>query len=144
MRAGRGIGEITVNTQAQQKVLLVDDEWSVRVYVANVLQGDGFDVLEAADGVDALALLLQMRGAVDVLVTDVQMPRMTGIDLVEKVKTEFPSIPVVYISGDHLTKELHNPSHCVVFVQKPFRPRAILDAVRSVIPIAEASSGFGA
>jgi len=88
--------------------------------------------LEAADGLDAFGVLQQVAGAVDVLVTDVRMPRMTGIDLVEKAKTEFPGIPVVYISGGHFGDQLHNPSGRVVFLQKPFRPHAVLQAVRSV------------
>lgn len=144
MRVGIRINEVVVSKQVQQKVLLVDDEWAVRVFVANVLQREGYEILEAADGMDALALVQQMRGAVDVLVTDVRMPRMTGIELVKNVKAEFPGIPVVYISAKHLKRELHNPQCRTIFLQKPFRPHAILEAVRSMIPDTEAAYGSGA
>ena len=121
-----------MNNQARRKVLLVDDEWPVRAFIANALQREGFEVLEAVDGLDAFGVLQQVDGAVDVLVTDVRMPRMTGIELVEKVKTAFPGIPVVYISGECLHDQLHNPSARVVFLKKPFGPHALVQAVRSV------------
>lgn len=126
----------------RQTVLLVDDEASVRLYVTTVLRREGFQVLEAADGVDALTMLREIRGAVDVLVTDIEMPRMTGIELVTAAKIAFPGIQVVYISGEHLQQELHDPQHCVAFLQKPFLPQAVLDAVRGVIPRATTASGF--
>jgi two-component system cell cycle sensor histidine kinase/response regulator CckA len=122
-----------VHEQAQRKVLLVDDEEVVRVCVAAVLRRDGFQVLDAVDGLDALSLLREMRGAIDILVTDIKMPRMTGIELVKAVTADFPGIPVVYISGEPLRRELHNPGVHTVFLQKPFRPQAILEAVRSMI-----------
>ena len=129
-------------TPIRHTVLLVDDEASVRLYVTTVLRREGFQVLEAADGVDALAMLREIRGAVDVLVTDVEMPRMTGIELVKAAKIAFPGIPVVYISGEHLKQELHSPEHRVTFLQKPFLPQAVLDAVRGVIPKTATASGF--
>lgn len=133
-----------VTDGARQRVLLVDDELPVRTFIAKVLQREGFEIFEAGDGLDALGVLQQMSGDVDVLVTDVKMPRMTGIELVEKVKTEFPGVPVVYISGEHLKERLHNPSGRVLFLQKPFRPQAILDAIRAVTADSGALRGSGA
>jgi two-component system cell cycle sensor histidine kinase/response regulator CckA len=80
----------------------------------------------------ALSMIQQMQGAVDVLVTDIKMPRMTGTELVMWVKAEFPSVPVVYISGESAQQSLHDPRARVLFVQKPFGPQAILDAVTTV------------
>ena len=116
-----------------QIALLVDDDQQVRGYVSAVLRHGGFEVVEAADGTDAVAMVQRVHSTVDVLVTDIEMPRMTGIELVRAVKNEYPGIPVVYISGRSLPEELHNPRTRVVFVQKPFGPRAILSAVRTVI-----------
>ena len=121
-----------VTDGARQRVLLVDDELPVRTFIAKALQREGFEILEAGDGLDALGVLQQISGDVDVLVTDIKMPRMSGLELVEKVKAEFPGVPVVYISGEHLQEQLHNPSRRVVFLQKPFRPQAMLDAIRAV------------
>ena len=125
----------------RQIALLVDDEQPVRAYVSAVLRQDGYEVLEAGDGSDALSIVQQMQGTVDVLVTDIRMPRMTGIELVRAVKIDFPGVPVVYISGEALRDELHNPRARVVFVQKPFRPQAILTAVRTVVAMAGAAQG---
>lgn len=131
-----------MNQPEQQKVLLVDDEAPVRNYVSAVLRRSGFQVLEAADGVDALAVLREIEGGVDLLVTDVSMPRMTGIELVQAVAAGFPGIPVVYISGEPLKHELHSPQCHVVFLQKPFLPQAMLDAIQAVDPKSVAASRF--
>jgi CheY-like chemotaxis protein len=123
--------------------LLVDDDAGVRTYVSNVLRREGFSVVLAGDGIDALAQVKAMRGAVDVLVTDNRMPRMTGIELVATIKTEFPHIPVVFISGEPLRDTLHYPNGRFVFLQKPFGPKAMLEAVRSVSKPISSASGNG-
>ena len=124
----------------RQIALLVDDEQPLRAYVSAVLRQEGFEVVEAGDGIDALSIVHRMHGTVDVLVTDIKMPRMNGIDLVRAVKSEYPGVPVVYISGESLREELHNPRTRVVFLQKPFGPLAILAAVQTVIAPARADS----
>ncbi len=129
-----GETEDAVARPPQRVVLLVDDETIVRTYVRRLLQLNGYQVLEAADGVDALALLRKVGGAVDVLVTDVKMPRMTGKELVEVARTEFPNIAVVLISGDCLLEDLQLPRQRVVFVQKPFTPEALLKAMAEFSP----------
>ncbi len=129
-----GETEDAVARPPQRVVLLVDDETIVRTYVRRLLQLNGYQVLEAADGVDALALLRKVGGAVDVLVTDVKMPRMTGKELVEVARKEFPNIAVVLISGDCLLEDLQLPRQRVVFVQKPFTPEALLKAMAEFSP----------
>ena len=136
--------EMAMAERSRPKVLLVDDEQAIRFFVSRILQREGFDVLEASDGCDACSLLRRIPGSVDLLVTDVRMPRMTGIELVETVKVESPAMPVVYISGDPLHDQLHDPSSRVVFLQKPFRPQAILDAIRAVTSQCQAERAFGA
>jgi two-component system cell cycle sensor histidine kinase/response regulator CckA len=115
-----------------QTALLVDDEKALRAYVGMILEREGFRVLEAGDGMDALALLRCLGGMVDVLITDVSMPRMSGIELVTTARMEFPKIPVIYVSGTLPQDGLHNPRSGMVFLQKPFPPQAIRDAVRAV------------
>lgn len=122
----------TVEGGVRPTALLVDDEDTMRRYVSTVLRRGGYQVVEAGDGMDALCRIRDLRGAVDVLVTDIRMPRMTGTELVAAVTLEFPSIPVVFISGEQLEGRLHHPSRRMLFLQKPFRPQAILDAVETV------------
>ena len=123
----------TAARPSQRVVLVVDDEESVRSYVRRVLQGAGYQVLEAADGVDALALLEKLSGSVDLLVTDVKMPRLSGIELVKAVKRQFPAIPVIYISSIR-RDGLHDPRRSVIFVEKPFTPEVLLEAVQELLP----------
>ena len=113
--------------------LLVEDESHVRTYISTLLRHGGFEVVEAADAADALSRIRELRGDVDVLVTDVKMPGMTGIELVDLIMADFSGIPVVYISGEPLAMELHAPQRRRVFLQKPFLAQAILEAVRGVI-----------
>ena len=118
----------------QQMVLLVDDEPSIRTYVKAVLQAEGLQVLEAGDGVDALALLRCLERPVDLLVTDIKMPQMMGTDLARAVRSDYPNTPVVYISGEHLERDLHDPLRQMIFLPKPFRRQNLLAAVRSILP----------
>ena len=115
----------------RQTARLVDDEAIMRTYVSRILQRGGFQVFEAADGMDALSFLRSVRGAIDLLVTDVRMPRMTGTELADVVRVDFPEIPIVFISGER-PRQPCEPDARVVFLQKPFRPQAMLDAVRVV------------
>jgi len=118
----------------QQTVLLVDDHASVRTFLMSFLQREGFQVLEAVDGVDALERLRCLGRAVDLLVTDVRMPRMMGTDLAQAVRSDYPHTPVVFISGEHLACEFHDPIRGTVFLPKPFRPQVLRDAIRSLLP----------
>ena len=69
--------------------VVVDDEPSVRDFIIAVLQGDGFQTIEAEDGVHALELLHKLGGAVDLLVSDIRMPLMDGINQVVKKSFNF-------------------------------------------------------
>ena len=117
----------------RQVAIVVDDQQPLRAYVSAVLRNGGFEVVEAADGRDALSLIRRMNGVIDVLVTDIRMPRMTGIELVSCVESDFPDIPVVYMSGEVPQKGLLNWRAGVLFLEKPFGPQAILKAVRTVV-----------
>ena len=130
----------TAERPSRRVVLVVDDEASVRSYVKRVLQGEGFQVLEAADGVDALSLFGKLSGAIDLVITDVKMPRLSGTELVETVKREFPAVPVIYISSIR-RDGLHDPQRRVVFVEKPFLPEALLKAVHGLLSATMKKSG---
>ncbi len=111
-------------------VLVVDDEADVRSFVREVLLRNGYEVLEAEDGVQAYELLQRLSGGIQLLVTDVQMPKMNGITLGEKVSTDYPAIEVLYISGFVLKPPRHVPSSH--FLLKPFLADALVRHVRSL------------
>lgn len=79
-------------------VLVVDDEPLVRMYAAELFEDLGYEVLEAEDGVDALAQL-EERADVRLLFSDCRMPRMTGPDLAAVVSQRWPDIRIVLVSG---------------------------------------------
>jgi len=111
-------------------VLVVDDEADVREFVRTVLLRQGYEVLEATDGVEAFDLVQRRSGEIQLLVTDVQMPRMDGIALGQKVSDDYPNVEVLYISGFVSKPPKHVPSSH--FLVKPFRPDVLVRHVRSL------------
>ena len=97
------------------KVLLVDDEPLIRRLTARALAEADYEVIEAADGDEALELL-RSGAQVDVIVSDVMMPRMSGLELAEYVRKDFPDIRMILISGFELGRRAPYP-----LVPKPFR-----------------------
>jgi CheY-like chemotaxis protein len=111
--------------------LIVDDEATIRLYIKAVLQQHAFQTLEAADGIEALNLLRNDATGVDVLIADVQMPKMDGIALAHAVCTEFPATPLILVSGYCSPDEASDLE--VPFIPKPFTPATLLNAIDSVI-----------
>jgi nitrogen-specific signal transduction histidine kinase/CheY-like chemotaxis protein len=116
-----------------ETVLLVEDDGDVREFVQDVLRSHGYQVLSAIDGTQALSLIEQHPGPIDLLVTDVIMPRMMGSEVAARVAALRPSIKVLYISGypgDAIVKQ-GVPEH--MFVQKPFSVSALARRVRELL-----------
>jgi chemosensory pili system protein ChpA (sensor histidine kinase/response regulator) len=127
-------------TSSIPRVLVVDDSLSVRKIVGMILERAGFDVVTAADGSEALALL--MRTSVDVIVTDLEMPRVNGYELIEDVvsRPAARAVPVIVLTtrvGEHhmrLARDL-GIEH---YLAKPVDPDALVQLVRSVVsPMSE-------
>jgi PAS domain S-box-containing protein len=113
-------------------VMVVEDEASVRDMTSIVLRRAGYDVTPVSDGAEALEHLIGLAEPIDVLLTDVVMPGMSGIDLAERVLDRFPSAGVVLLSG--YTAETLDLDRVVsrgaVFLSKPVTSNDLLDAVR--------------
>ncbi|MCH7706180.1 MAG: response regulator, partial [Chloroflexi bacterium] len=114
------------------KVLLAEDEPSVRALAAKVLRNQGFSVIEASDGADAIHVLEnQDLSTIDILVTDVVMPRVGGSELAEKVRCQHPGIKVLFTSGyideAPVAQAASDPGSA--FLQKPFTPQSLICAV---------------
>ena len=113
--------------------LVVDDEPSVRNFIIAVLQNDGFQTIEAENGVQALELIRKLGTGVDLLVSDIRMPRMDGITLACSVRAEFPAIPLILVSGYAEIEQAKLPNSGFEFVQLPFHPVTLLSAVKKVM-----------
>jgi two-component system cell cycle sensor histidine kinase/response regulator CckA len=120
----------------RERILLVEDESAVRELAARVLRGRGYTILEARNGEEALQLM-QMDGAepVQLLLTDVIMPRMGGRALAERLATMCPDLKVLFISGynDQLTSRNSWLEQGKTLLQKPFLPAALARKVREVL-----------
>lgn len=78
-------------------ILVAEDEPLVRMVAVEVLRDSGYEVLEAGDGLEALEILRE--SAADLLVTDIQMPRMNGYQLVEVAMTRWPKMKILLVTG---------------------------------------------
>ena len=115
-------------------ILLVEDEEPVRRFARAALEEQGYRVLEAGHGWEALMRLAEFDGAVGLVITDVMMPEMGGTELSRRLAVERPGLPILFLSGysdDEMTlRGLGPPS---AFVQKPFTPGALADRVREML-----------
>ena len=116
-------------------ILLVEDEPSLRALGHAILQEAGYAVLEASNGKEALRLADSLGGPPDLLLTDVVMPEMGGLELAEHLQGKWPGLSVVYTSGytDHALLERNALRKNSPFLQKPYMPTSLLDQVGSVL-----------
>jgi PAS domain S-box-containing protein len=116
-----------------ETILLVDDEADVRSVVRQVLHQRGYTVLSAASGAQAMQIIENHTGPLNLLVTDVLMPGMSGPQLFEQLVTRYPGLKVLYISG-YADEELgRNPGAGAAFLAKPFRLETLATKVRHVL-----------
>ena len=121
-------------------ILLVEDEDMLRGLIRELLEIKGYTVLEASQGVEAMDVLKRNGKPVDLVLTDVVMPHMSGSDLVEKLRKEHPTLKVIFMSGytgannAAIHKSLEMPG--VAFLQKPFRLNALISQVEELIQTA--------
>ena len=107
---------------ATERILLVEDEGLIRLIAADLLQDEGFEVVEACDG-DEAARLLDGPAGFDALFTDVQMPGShDGVDVVMHARRRYPAIPVLVVSGyaPRLISRLSVLDPVAVFIGKPY------------------------
>jgi CheY-like chemotaxis protein len=116
-------------------LLLVEDAEDVRSLARRVLQEQGYTVLEAPDGLAALGLAARHVGGIDLLVTDVLMPGLSGRSLAERLRAVHPTLRVLYVSGytDDLVVRFGALGANTAFLQKPFTPEALLQKVQELL-----------
>jgi PAS domain S-box-containing protein len=107
-----------------EKILLVEDDDSVRELAREILEMNGYDVVEAGDGVEALHVFEAQEGTIDLLVTDLVMPKMGGRDLAQELAPKSPDLKVLYLSGytDSVVLQQGMLDPGSYFLQKPFTP----------------------
>jgi two-component system, cell cycle sensor histidine kinase and response regulator CckA len=132
-------------TDGSRLAIVVEDEPAVRGIVVRVLREEGFEVLEAADGTEALALIgqVQTTGRLQLVVTDLAMPLMGGRQLAEQLRAAGHEVPLLFISGytDEEIERLGLVAAGDDVLRKPFSPTALGDRVRQLAGARTESAG---
>src|ERR1700742_529567 len=117
------------------RVLIADDESSMRTLVARAIALDGHDVVTAEDGAEALDILERESGAFDLLLTDIQMPIMDGIALALSAARDFPDLTILLMTGFADQRERASGLNAIVHdvVTKPFSVADIRTAVADAL-----------
>jgi len=120
--------------RGSETILLVDDEEGVRTLVTAILRSNGYDVLEAANGPAALAVYEKNSHKIDLVLTDIVMPQMSGVELGRQLASQSPGLKILYMSGYRDNPFAASESDApAVFLHKPFTPDALLAKVREVL-----------
>lgn len=118
-----------------ETILIAEDETALRALARTVLEGKGYRVVEAANGEEALQLMEESKQHVDLVLTDLVMPELSGPELVCRVKELYPSVKALFISGYTddavLNGRVLDPQQA--FLQKPFVPGELVRKVREVL-----------
>ena len=131
---------VDVSVPAPATILVVDDESPIRTAVSRFLERRGHRVLQAADGPDALAALDEADGDVDLLLTDVRMPEMSGTELAAQAKARVPRLAVLYMSG-FTDPRLGADAPAADVLDKPFELTALAARIDAKLRARDAGRG---
>jgi two-component system, OmpR family, alkaline phosphatase synthesis response regulator PhoP len=120
---------------ADRKALVVDDEFHIVQVVAIKLRNNGFEVVTAENGADAYTLACEQKP--DIVITDYQMPQLTGLELIEKLRSnpQTAAIPVIMLTARGFAiEDQQKESLCIsACLSKPFSPREVFQTVEDVL-----------
>jgi two-component system cell cycle sensor histidine kinase/response regulator CckA len=121
--------------RGSETILLAEDDEMVRTLVRQALEREGYNVLESADPVEARRIADHHKGAIQLLIADVVMPKLSGRELAEQITHRRPDLKVLYMSGYTENAVLNSGilHQDVAFLQKPFTPEALTGKVREVL-----------
>lgn len=125
---------VNASSAGSETILLIEDLTELREMIANILRSKGYHVLQARDGVDAVNLAASHFAPIDLIVTDVIMPKLNGPEAVRQIRARRPSVKAIYITGySNQTMSDEEFSSNSVTVEKPIRPDTLLAKVRELL-----------
>ncbi len=123
--------------EKQYKVLVAEDESDIRMITEMVLGAKGYDVVTAKDGQEAWELYQEQRQGLSVLLTDFNMPRMNGDELVKKIREDNPNFPIVAYTGRVENVESLKQAGADYIFEKPFENKVVVETVGKALGINE-------
>ncbi len=126
--------ETIMTAQPHRVILLVDDDDSVRTILQQALTRHCCQVIVASDGAEALRQSEAELGKIDLLISDLQMPRLNGIELAQRLRQQRPELPILFISGSPDSEQLLQTAAMANsrFLRKPFLPSALIALLPSL------------
>ncbi len=123
------------SSMSKPLILVVEDEPHIREMLAEMLEGQGFQVVSAANGQEALEWLKEHNFSVDLIITDVVMPKMDGVQLFRELQKFAPQIPMIFISGyaEHILEKYGVDETSFKIIKKPFTFSQILGEIRKLL-----------
>ena len=119
-------------TTGQRVILVAEDDEQVRNLIQTVLSREGYSILSAPNGEEALLLSREYAGPIELLLTDVKMPKMDGLQLRDHLLRERPEIKILVMSG-RPSGQLPASDKTVNFLRKPFLAKTLRSAVKSLL-----------
>jgi two-component system cell cycle sensor histidine kinase/response regulator CckA len=121
-------------TEGEEAVLLVEDDESIRNLLTRVLSDRGYQVLKAQNAGEALLICENRSIAVDMIITDIIMPHVSGVELAHRMRNSRPELKVLLISGypEEVSESIHDQSD-FHYLQKPFDPDTLLKKTREIL-----------
>jgi len=118
-------------SRGMARILVIDDELEIRNLVASMLEIQQHNIVHAADGAQGLDLL--HREKFDMVITDIYMPNVSGLDVIRWVLDESPNIPIIAMSGAGLGADLAQKTGATVVIEKPFQVLSFMSTVQYLL-----------
>jgi signal transduction histidine kinase len=122
----------STSLRGNETILVTEDEEAIRDLIEHVLSEQGYRVITAADGAEALDLVRQNDGEIDLVITDVVMPNLSGPEMVQRLRANRPGTKVIFMSGYAKQGSLAAIEEAEI-LEKPFSPQTILTLIRKVL-----------
>jgi signal transduction histidine kinase/CheY-like chemotaxis protein len=135
---------VTASAAGSETILLIEDLTELREMIATMLRSKGYNVLQARDGADAVSIAASHFAPIDLIVTDVVMPKLNGPEAVRQIRTRRAGVKAIYITGysnQSMTAEDYSSNS--ITVEKPIRPDTLLAKIRELLDQDQASSRIG-
>jgi len=122
----------------RRTILLVEDDAICRIEFAEKLRAYGYEVLEATDVTEAIDLLEKHHREIELVITDMALPKISGFSLITNIQARWPKIPIIMVSG-YLSENHGQAILGIDVLEKPLRPSALIAIVQRLVPQPEDS-----